>query len=420
MLKTSVLQPGVTLRCFPDQRFKQGCLSLQFVRPMRTEEAALNALLPAVLLRGTKKAPDLRDITLRLDDLYGASVGSVVRRVGDYQTTGLYCGFIADRYALPGDSVLAPMAAFLRELIFEPVLENGVFRADYVESEKKNLISTIESQLNDKRAYAGAQLLKRMSGKDPFGIPRLGETEQVKKIDAAAAYAHYLRVLRESPVEMFYVGAAEPESVAQLLRPLFASVERSCEKLGAQTAFNGASTGDHTECMEVSQGKLAMGFVTPITSRDPRFAAAQVCNTVFGGGMTSKLFMNIREKMSLCYDIGSGYHGSKGIMTVSAGIDFEKMETVRQEVLNQLEACCQGEITDQELNAAKQAVVSSLRGVHDAPSAIESYYSTAALSGLDMTPAEYIEKVEQVDLAQVAEAARSLSLHTTYFLKGVS
>lgn len=419
MIKTISMLPGVTLRCFHDTRFKQGCLSIQFIRPMCREEAALNALIPAVLLRGTESAPDLRDITLRLDDLYGASVGALVRRVGDYQTTGLYCGFIADKYALDGDKILEPMAAFLRELLLQPVLEKGVFRADYVRSEKKNLIATIESQLNDKRAYASAQLMKKMCKADSFGIPRLGEVSQVKKITAETAYAHYRKVLAESRVELFYVGEAVPETVAALLMPIFESIGRSYVNLPVQTAFASCGGGEHTEQLDVSQGKLAMGFFTPITLRQDGFAAMQVCNTIFGAGMTSKLFLNVREKMSLCYDIGSGYHGSKGIVTVHAGIDCEKEATVRREILEQLASICRGEIADGELKAAKQALISSLRGTHDSPGAIESYYATAALSGQNLTPGEYMQRVERVTKEQVAQAAASLQLDTVYFLKGV-
>ena len=135
--------------------------------------------------------------------------------------------------------------------------------------------------------------------------------------------------------------------------------------------------------------------------------------------MTGKLFSVIREKMSLCYDIGSGYHGSKGILTVSAGIDSHQENVVRREVLHQLELCCQGQITPQELESAKQSIISQLRGTHDSPGAIESYYGTAALSGLTMTPQQYLQAVEQVDIDQVAQAARTLKLHTVYFLKGV-
>ena len=114
MIETLPLLPGVVLRCCRDARFKQGCLSVQLVRPMAAEEAAMNSLLPAVLLRGTRLHPDLRSITMALDDLYGAAVSPLVRRVGDYQTTGLYCSFMDQRFALPGDRVLEPMAAFLR------------------------------------------------------------------------------------------------------------------------------------------------------------------------------------------------------------------------------------------------------------------------------------------------------------------
>ena len=141
MIQTITLLPGVTFRYFRDTRFKQGCLSVQFIRPMRKEEAALNALIPAILMRGCEGAEDLRAITLKLDDLYGASVGAIVRRIGDYHATGLYAGFISDRYALEGDKILAPMVDFLRQLLLCPVTENGAFSARYTESEKKNLIS---------------------------------------------------------------------------------------------------------------------------------------------------------------------------------------------------------------------------------------------------------------------------------------
>lgn len=418
MTTTITLLPGITLRCFRDTRFKHGCLSLQLVRPMAREEAALNALIPAILLRGCATAPDLRAITLRLDDLYGASVSALVRRVGDYQTSGLYCSFVEDQFAFAGDKILEPMIAFLKELLLEPVLEEGFFRRDYVESEKKNLIATIESQLNDKRSYALTQMLRTLCPQDSYGIPRLGDVEQVRQATPETLTRHYRRILKESPVELFYVGSAPAEQVAALLRPLFAGVERDYVNLPAQTPFTGSPAGSHTQTMDVAQGKLAMGFVSPITTRDEAFPAMQIFNTLFGGGMTSKLFNNVREKHSLCYDIHSGYYGSKGILYVSAGIDCAQEENVYHQVLAQLEACCQGEISDQELTAAKEAVISSLRGVHDSPGAIESYYATGVLSGHTDTPAEYIESIRRVTVHQVSQAARTLTLYIKYFLRG--
>lgn len=175
---------------------------------MAKEESAKNVLIPSVLLRGTKRCPDLRTITENLDELYGASVSPLVRRVGDYQTTGLYCGFMDDRFALPGDRVLAPMLRFLEEILLDFPTEGEGFLPAFVEGEKKNLISTIDSELNDKRTYAMGKLLKTMCRGDSFGLPRLGEPEDVAAIDPAGLLTHYRKILRESRIEIFYVGSA--------------------------------------------------------------------------------------------------------------------------------------------------------------------------------------------------------------------
>ena len=420
MIKTFTLSPGVTLRCYNDTRFKQGRLTLQLVRPMNREEAALNALLPMVLLRGTKHYPDLRAITVHLDDLYGATVGDMVRRIGDYQTTGFYCGFTEDRFALDGDEILRPVVDFLGELLLEPVLEDGVFRAEFVRSEKKNLIADMEAQKNDKAAYAGTRLLKTMCREDSFCIPRLGEKEQAAQITPEGLYRHYKKILRESPIELFYVGSAAPEQIIGLLKPVFEGVDRCYVNLEPQTPFRDGGEAHSREEMDIAQSRLCMGFATDVTNQDPAFAAMQVLNTLFGAGMTSKLFMNIREKMSLCYSIGSGYYGSKGIITVSAGIDADKEEVVRSEVLRQLDSCKKGEISDLELRSAKEAVLSGLRSVEDSPGTIEGYFATAALSGLSMDLPEYRRAVEAVTLDGVTAAARRVAFHSDFFLKGVA
>ena len=420
MIKTIELMPGVTLRCCAATRFKQSSLSFALVRPMAKEEAALNALIPAVLLRGTEKYPDLRSITLRLDDLYGAAVGTQVRRVGDYQTTGLHCAFLEDRFALNGDKVLEPMIDFLRQLLLESVTENGGFSAAFVESEKKNLIATIESELNDKRAYAMNRMLRSMCRADAYGIPRLGEKEDVAAIDPVTACNHYRKILKESRIDIFYVGSAPAETVAGLMKQLLAGIERNYVNLPEQTGFRDAGGSDFSEAMDVAQGKLCIGYTTPITNRSDDFVAMQLANTIFGAGMTSKLFVNVREKMSLCYAIGSAFYGAKGILTVSAGIDFDKEQLTREQIQAQLEAIQSGNITPDELTAAKEAILSSLRGTYDSPGAIESYYATTALSGMGMTVEEYMAIIPTVTVEAVAAAARTIRPHTSFFLKGVS
>ncbi len=420
MMETFTVAPGVTLRCSADRRFKQGCMSVQLVRPMCREEAAKNALLSAVLLRGSERYPDLQAITWRLDELYGASVGTLVRRIGDYQTTGLYCGFMDDRFALAGDAILEPTLALLGELLLQPRREGGLLCPEFVESEKRNLVLAIEAQKNDKRAYASSQLIRHMCREDSFGIPRLGEIEDVRAITAQSLTAHYEKILRESRMELFYVGSAPARQVARLCGQLLPA-DRCYVNLNAQTPLSPSPGGSWEETMDVAQGKLCMGFTTPATIRNgPDFVATQMLNLIFGGGMTSKLFMQVREKLSLCYAIGSGYHGSKGILTVSAGMDAEKKDTVRREILAQLEACRAGDISPEELEAAREAMLSSLRATHDSPGSIENYYATAALSGLPYSPEAYMQAVEGVTAADVAKAAQAVRLHSEFFLRGVA
>ena len=420
MIKTTTIAPGVTLRYVRDTRFKQGGFSFQLVRPMCKEEAAKNALLPAVLLRGTRSCPDLRTVTQRLDELYGAAVSPLVRRVGDCQTTGLYCSFMDDRFALPGDRVLDPMTEFLGELLLDSPVEQEGFLPAFVESEKSNLISTIECERNDKRLYAQNRLLETMCAPDSFGLPRLGRPEQIHAIEPIALRRSYLDALQTNPIHIFYVGSAPAEEVARLLAPIARGLSKKSVPVPPQSGLKTGAPGELTEEMDVTQGKLCMGFTTPITNRTEEFAAMQVLNVLFGGGMTSKLFQNIREKLSLCYSIGSVYYSVKGVVTVSAGIDFDRKDCVREEILHQLDACCRGHIAQTELTAAREALCSSLRATHDSPGSIEGYYATAALSGLEMTPEQYIRAVEAVKKEQVVRCARQLELHTTYFLRGES
>ena len=417
MFETISLLPGVNLRCRRDTRFKHGCLSLHWVAAMHADTTAMNALIPSVLLRGTVPHPDLRSITARLDDLYGAAVSPMSRRLGDYQASGLYLSFMDDRFALPGDRVLEGTVEFLAELLQKPLTEGGGFLPAYVESEKKNLISTIQADRNDKRIYAIGRLLKIMCREDSFGLPRLGEPEQVAAIQPDTLYRHFQNMLGSAPLEIFYVGSREGSALADLLRGRLNLAGRE-STLPPQTGFHSCPGENVTETMDVAQGKLCMGFVTPITLHSSQYPAMQVLNVLYGGGMTSKLFQNVREKLSLCYSVGSSYYGTKGILTVSAGIDFDKEGASREEILRQLQLCQEGTITREELVSAREALISSLRAVPDSAGSIESYCFSAILSGKDPSLENAIQAIRDVTLEQVVEAAKTLTLHSTYFLKG--
>ena len=417
--RTEIL-PGVYLTAVQSDKFKTGCFSLNLLRPMKKEEAAANALIPSVLLRGSETCPDIASISAKLDELYGASVGTLVRKKGEVQLVGFYCDYVQDEYV--DEPVFAPVMAFLAELLLNPRLENGAFPEAVVDSEKLNLENAMLSRINDKRTYAASQLIRTMCAGQPYGIPRIGDPDDLTEITAKSLYAHYRDLLATSRVELFYMGSLSPETVAKVLQTVLADLPRAeaFVPVGTTPAPAARPVQEKTERLDVTQGKLSLGFFTDITAKDPRYPALVLAATVFGGGATSKLFTNVREKMSLCYYASASFEKFKGVLSVSSGVEFSKLETAKTEILRQLEACKAGDITDDELESARGYLVSDLKIAMDSPGRLDDYYMGQILLEQDGTMEDLASAIARVTKQEAAEAIQALRLDTIYALEGVT
>ena len=417
--RTEIL-PGVYLTAVQSDKFKTGCFSLNLLRPMKKEEAAANALIPSVLLRGSETCPDIASISAKLDELYGASVGTLVRKKGEVQLVGFYCDYVQDEYV--DEPVFAPVMAFLAELLLHPRLENGAFPEAVVDSEKLNLENAMLSRINDKRTYAASQLIRTMCAGQPYGIPRIGEPDDLKNITAKSLYAHYRDLLATSRVELFYMGSLSPAAVTKVLQTVLAELPRAevFVPVGTTPAPAARPVQEKTERLDVTQGKLSLGFFTDITAKDPRYPALVLAATVFGGGATSKLFTNVREKMSLCYYASASFEKFKGVLSVSSGVEFSKLETAKTEILRQLEACKAGDITDDELESARGYLVSDLKIAMDSPGRLDDYYMGQILLEQDGTMEDLASAITRVTKQEAADAIQALRLDTIYALEGVT
>lgn len=417
--RTEIL-PGVYLTAVQSDKFKTGCFSLNLLRPMKKEEAAANALIPSVLLRGSERCPDIASISAKLDELYGASIGTLIRKKGEVQLVGFYCDYVQDEYV--DEPVFAPVMAFLAELLLHPRLENGAFPEAVVDSEKLNLENAMLSRINDKRTYAASQLIRTMCAGQPYGIPRIGEPDDLKNITAKSLYAHYRDLLATSRVELFYMGSLSPAAVTKVLQTVLAELPRAevFVPVGTTPAPAARPVQEKTERLDVTQGKLSLGFFTDITAKDPRYPALVLAATVFGGGATSKLFTNVREKMSLCYYASASFEKFKGVLSVSSGVEFSKLETAKTEILRQLEACKAGDITDDELESARGYLVSDLKIAMDSPGRLDDYYMGQILLEQDGTMEDLASAIARVTKQEAADAIQALRLDTIYALEGVT
>ena len=415
------LLPGVYLRAVQTGRFKTGCLNINFVRPLTAEEAPLAALLPSVLLRGTMRHPDIRSISAFLDEHYGASVGTLVRKKGEILTTGFFADFPEEALLPAGERVFAPVVDFLGELLFEPRTVNGSFLQDVFDGEKRNLLDTIEWRLNDKRTYAVYRMLKNMCAGEAYGVPRLGERPEAEAITPDTLRDWFRQMLRRSRVELFYMGAQPRDAVAESLKTMLSPLEREeLAPVGTEVIRTAGAVRNVEERLDVLQGKLCIGLRTGITGDDPDFPALMLLNAVFGAGTTSKLFLNVREKLSLCYYASSSIDKFKGVMIISSGIETCNFDRTRDEIFRQLDACVQGDITDEELENARRAILSSLRASMDSLSRMDEYSLGCALSGRDVDIETLAAQIRAVTKDEVRAAAGKLSVDTIYFLRGAA
>ena len=413
------LLPDVFLTVLHTDKFRTNCLSVSLLRPLCREEAALNALLPDVLLRGCKLCPDMGEISAWLDTRYGAGVQATVRKKGEVQAIGFFMDYMDEKFAQPGEDLTGDMCRLLGSFLLEPVLENGAFRQDYVDGEKVNLINAIMAQINDKRTYASIRLRQEMFPEEPYGVSKNGEKDQVEAITPASLYRHYREILATSRIELVFAGRAEVEKVRDALLKVLKGLPRQ-ETVPVHTTLGPmpAAMREKTETLDITQGNLVMGFRSGVTSGDPDYPAMLMFNGIFGGGMTSKLFMNVRERLSLCYYASSGLDRFKGIMLVSSGVDMDKYEMARDEILRQLEECRKGNITELEMESTRSYIQSSLRSSGDSLMRMEDFWLSQLVGGFDYTPEELMEQISHVTLDDVVRAANRTVLDTIFFLKG--
>ena len=416
LVTRSQLAGGVYLTYLPAKKFKTSLLSAQFVVPLGWETASANALLAAILRRGTAASPDMGALSARLDQLYGARIDVTIRKKGEAQCVGFVASLIDDGFALGGERLLEPAAALLGELICSPVTEDGHFVTDYFESEKTNLIDAIRSILNDKRAYADSRLLQEMCTGEPYGVPRLGNEQIAAALYPQLVYDAYRELIASSRLEIVYSGSAERARVEDALRPALADLPRKDAGPAPALVPHPRPEGPRflTERLDVTQGKLGMGF--SCGSEDD--TALLVGNTLFGGSSNSKLFLNVREKLSLCYYASSLFHRQKGLITVSSGIEFEDYQKAHDEICAQLSAVQEGRLEDWELEAAKSTLLNAYASMGDSQGKLENFYLGQAATGRDESPEDLAEKVRSVTPERIFQAMRTVELDTVYFLQG--
>lgn len=415
-LRTKELSDQVTVRNLIDPKFKTMRISVNMIVPLTEQQVACNALLPAIVSRVTREYPDYTSLSRYLSALYGACLSSSISKIGDNQVLSISASGISNKYALDGENIAAKLTDLICSAIFCPLKdENGLFPADGFKQEKRQLLETIDANFNDKKIYAKRRCLEIFYDDEPAAISRYGSKETVSAVKLEELNAAWERILSTARFELFVLGDCDFASVCKSFSGHF-NFDRAPIHLSNKIVLSCGEVKEVTETMKVAQSKLVMAFRTGVTAEDS--SATKVMSVLLGGSPSSKLFLNVREKMSLCYYCSSRISDVKGALFVESGVETGKADAAKAAILEQLQDICDGKFTDDDLNFAKLAMVNSYKAVGDSLYAMENWYLNQVFSPQIVSPEDMIEQISHITRIDIIDAARKVSLDTVYILKG--
>ncbi len=419
-MDTKKLRDGVDLHIISAPKFKTNLLSVYFNIPLKRETVTYAALLPSVLKRGSVDYPTMKDMSRRLDDLYSASVSAGVRMKGDGEVLYFTAEYISDRFI--GENLTSKIAEFLHSFIFSPLTEDGGFNKEYTKSEKINLRNAISGLVNDKKAYAEFKCREAMFGKDGYGMFEAGYAEDLDEITPQSLYKFYCDVLKNAKIDIFISGTLDEASISETERILGSAFEpREANYIGTLIASSDdVSLKNVTEDADVVQSKLCMGMRCGTEPVGDEFYAITLASCIFGGSPFSKLFANVREKLSLAYYAVARYSRFKSVMMISSGIQTENFKAAYDEIMLQFKKMQDGEIDDFEIESAKKYLANAYNSLSDSLYGMEDYYLSQCIMGSTQSIEELLDGVLSVDKKRVCEVMKKVKPDTVYFLKGKS
>ena len=415
-LERKILAPGVALTTFPDEKFNRCRICIQFQYGATRPEATAQALLPLVLERCYADVPDMTELSCKLAKLYGADLSVDLMGSGANRLLTVRISGIKDEFALEGESLTGEYADIAFGVAFDPYLVDGCFDAEAVEIEKEKLSRHLASEVNEKRIYCVRQARRKFYGDQPEGIQKDGYLEEVEGITAARLTEVYKELLRTAGIEVMVFGT-DPAPVQARLEKALAGIDRAPRGLMPRTAQPRREAEHYQEEMELVQAKLCMMFTAgaPVALED--MAVCRLAMSLFGGSSTSRLFLNVREKQSLCYYCGSSFVMATGSMTVESGVEPANAQKTEAAILKELDDLCNGPITDEELEDCRRGLLSGLDSVLDTLGGTEGWYALELLRGGPVQdPAQAKEALCRVTKEDVQAFLRRLTHSVSYLV----
>lgn len=419
--KTQEIKKGIQAHVIETNKFKTNLFAMFLTVPLNRENITQNALIPAVLRRGTETLKSQEEISIELENMYGATLDCGVEKTGDNQVLKFYLETLNDNF-LPNKENLSKKAIeLLLDVIFNPLTENNHFKKEYVDSEKKTIKRLIDGRIDNKDMYAYTRCIEEMYKNEPYGLYKYGYIEDLENINEENLYTDYQDLLSIVKIDFFASGELQTDSVISIIEE-----NPNIQKLQEREDTHIVNTEDTEKKKEVqiqtiqdvkdvTQGKLVIGLDIDYYKKDSRYAMC-IYNVILGESATSKMFQNVREKAGLAYSARSTYVRQKNNIFIRAGIEIKNYSKALEIIKEQLEDMKNGKFSDEEIDNAKKYMTSGIKTVQDEQDSEITYYMGQELSKTLLTFEEYMDKINSVTREEILEIAKNIHINTIYFL----
>ena len=420
-IKNIEIKKGINLHVIKTNKFKTNLLAAFLSTPLAKENVTKNALIPAILRRGSRNMPLQEKISIALEEMYGATFDCGIDKIGDDQVLKFYLETISNEFLPENEDNLSEAIKILLEVIFNPLCENNEFNKEYVKSEVKNLKQVIEGRKDSKATYAYERCIEEMYKDMPYSLYKYGNVEDLEKIDSKNLYEQYTNLINNCKIDIFVSGNIEEDIKEKILNN--ENIQKLEDREAVYIINNKESRKKEpkqeqeiSESMDINQGKLILGLDI-LQENDLDKYTALVYNAILGGIPTSKMFQNVREKNSLAYTASSSFVRQKANVYIKCGIDIENYEKALKIIKEQLEDMKNGEFTDKNIEEAKTNIISTINFIPEEQDTELMYYFSQELSGYEMSSEEYIAKINSITKENIIDFANRIQINTIYFLK---
>lgn len=416
------IKQGVTLHTINTNNFKTNLYAVFLATPLTRENVTLNALLTAVLRRGTNSMKSQDIISKKLEEMYGASFDCGIDKTGDNHIIKFYLEAISEEFLPEKEEITEKCLDILFDIVFNPLIENDGFKEEYIQGEKENLKQIIEGKIDNKGVYALDRCREEMFKGKPYGLYKFGYVEDLEKITAKSLYEYYKTLINNCKIDIFFSGIDKKNNIEEIVinnekiknivprEPKYIVNTERTELVEVKDIIN---VQDH---MQVNQGKLVIGLTVNADESDSKYTAS-VYNAILGGGANSKLFQNVREKNGLAYTAGSNYVRQKNTIFIRCGIEISNYEKAVYTIKEQLNDMKNGNFEEVDIENAKNLIIESIKSIPAEQDTEITYYYGQELSDTSTSIDGYISKIQKQSKEDIINLAQNVSINTIYFLR---